>query len=57
MKWREVNKGKPNFGELIWVWDTINNHKFLIRYHGNEEIYDDEKRNYRFPIWAKLNED
>lgn len=56
MKWIEIEKTRPPYGELIWVWDTDKNEKFLIRYMGSERIWFDTKQNTRFPIWAPLNE-
>lgn len=57
MKWNEISKKRPQFGELIWVWDIIKQQKFLITYLGSEESWLDRKEDINFPIWAYLNDD
>lgn len=56
MKWFEIEKFRPPCGELIWVWDMDLNHKFLIRYLGSQESWEESRYDKRFPIWAYLND-
>lgn len=57
MKWFEISKTRPPFGQLIWVWDMERELKFLIRYKGSEEAWIEKKDSDKFPIWSYLNED
>ncbi len=57
MKWKEISKERPPYGELIWVWDMENNTKGLIRYFGSYESWLEKKDNSVHPIWAKLNDE
>jgi hypothetical protein len=58
MKWYEIEKHRPPYGELIWIWDASENKKGLIRYRGSKENWIETKdRSENFPIWAHLNDE
>lgn len=57
MKWYEISKKRPPYGKYIWVWDANRNFKFLLKYHGCQETWEETKHDRDFPIWAYLNDE